>query len=161
MTNRRWKQWQILFSWAPKSLKTVILKDACSLEEKLWQTWTVLKSRDITLLTKICIVKTMVFPVVMSRCESWTVKKSECKRIDTIELWCWRGILRVSPLDCKIKPVNPKGNQPWIFIGSIEAEIQILWCEEPTHWKRPWCWQIEGKTRRRWQRMTWLDSVTD
>ena len=70
-----------------------------------------LKSRDITLLTKVHIVKAMVFSVVMYGCESWTIKKAECQRIDAFELWCWRRL--ESPLDGKeIKPVNPKGNQP-------------------------------------------------
>ena len=71
----------------------------------------ILKSRNITLPTKVCLVKVMVFPVIMYGCESWTIKKAECRRIDAFELWCWRRLL--SPLDCKeIKPVNPKGNQP-------------------------------------------------
>ena len=68
----------------------------------------ILKSRDITLLTKVHIVKAMVFPVVMYGCESWTIKKAEHQRIEAFELWCWT---LKSPLDCKIKPVNPKGNQ--------------------------------------------------
>ena len=71
----------------------------------------IFKSRDLTLPTKVCLVKAMVFPVVMYGCESWTVKKAERQRIDAFELWCWRRLLRV-PLDCKeIQPVNPKGNQ--------------------------------------------------
>ena len=70
----------------------------------------ILKSRDITLPTKVRLVKAMVFPVVRCGCENWTIKKAECWRIDAFELWCWRQLL--SPLDCKeIKPVNPKGNQ--------------------------------------------------
>ena len=70
----------------------------------------VLKSRDITLPTKVCLVKAMVFPVVMYECESWTIKKAEHRRIDAFELWCWRRLN--SPLDCKeIQPVHPKGNQ--------------------------------------------------
>ena len=70
----------------------------------------ILKSRDITLLTKVCIVKAMVFPVVIYGYESWTIKKAERQRIDAFELWCWRRLK--SSLDCKeIKPVNPKGNQ--------------------------------------------------
>ena len=86
----------------------------------------VLKSRDITLPTKVCIVKAMVFPVVMYRCESWTIKKAECQRI------CfWTMVLEKSlesPLDCKeVKPVTPQGNQPWIFIGRTNAEAPILW----------------------------------
>ena len=70
----------------------------------------ILKSRDITSLTNVCLVKAIIFPVVMYGCESWTVKKAECQRIDAFELWCWRRLL--SPLDCKeIQPVNPKRNQ--------------------------------------------------
>ena len=69
----------------------------------------ILKRRDITLSTKVCLVKAMVFPVVMYGCESWTIKKAKCQRIDVFELWCWRRL--ESPLDCKeIQPVHPKGN---------------------------------------------------
>ena len=71
----------------------------------------------------------MVFPIVMYGCESWTIKKAEHWRTDAFKLWCWRRLLRV-PLDSKgIKPVNPEGNQPWIFIGrtDAEAEAPILW----------------------------------
>ena len=72
----------------------------------------VLKSRGITLLTKVCIVKTIIFPVITNSCESWTVKKAGCQRIDDFDLWCWRRRLE-SPLDSKkIKAVNLKGNQP-------------------------------------------------
>ena len=72
----------------------------------------IFKSRDITLLTKVCLVKAMVFPVVMYGCDCLTIKKAEHQRIDAFELWCWRKILE-SPLDCReIKPVNPKENQP-------------------------------------------------
>ena len=71
----------------------------------------ILKSRDITLPTKVCLIKTMVFPVVMYGCEGWTIKRAEHRRIDAFELWCWEKTLE-SPLDCKeIHPVNPKGNQ--------------------------------------------------
>ena len=88
----------------------------------------ILKSRDITLPTKIHLVKAMVFPVVMYGCESWTIKKAECRRIDAFELWCWRRLL--SPLDFKeIQPVYTRGDQSWVFIGrtDAEAEAQILW----------------------------------
>ena len=71
----------------------------------------ILKSRDITLLTKIHLVKAVVFPVVMYGCESWTIKKVECRRIDAFDLWCWRRSLRISWIARKIKPVNHKGNQ--------------------------------------------------
>ena len=87
------------------------LKDACSLEEVMTNLDSILKSRDITLPTKVCLVKAMVFPVVMYGCESWTIKKAELRRIDAFELWCWRRLLDC-PLDCKeIQPVHPKGNQ--------------------------------------------------
>ena len=89
----------------------------------------ILKSRDITLSTKVRLVKAMVFPVVMYGCESWTIKKAECRRIDAFELWCWRTTLE-SPLDCKeIQLVHPKEHQSWVFIGKtdFEAETPILW----------------------------------
>ena len=94
-----------------------------------------LKSRDITLLTKVCIVKAMIFPVVVYRCESWTIKKAECQRINAFELWCWRTL--ESPLDCKeIQSVSPKGNQSWIVIGraDVEAETLVLWPPDPKIW---------------------------
>ena len=72
----------------------------------------VLKSRDITLLTKVCIVRAMVFPVVTYSCESWTIKEAECQRTDAFEMWCWRRLLK-RPLDSKeIRPVNHKEDQP-------------------------------------------------
>jgi len=71
------------------------LKDACSLEEKLTNLDSILRSREITLPTKVRLVKAMVFPVVMYGCEVWTVKKAECRRIDAFELWCWRRLLRI------------------------------------------------------------------
>ena len=89
----------------------------------------ILKSRDITLTTKVHLVKTMVFPMVMYRCESWTVRKAERRKIDAFELPCWRRLLRVS-LDFKeIQPVHPKGDQFWVFTGRTDAEAQtpILW----------------------------------
>ena len=94
-----------------------------------------LKSRDFTLPTKFCLVKAMVFPVVMYGCESWTINKAECRRIDAFELWLEKTL--ESPLDCKeIQPVNPKGNQPWISIArtDAEAETPILWPPDVKDW---------------------------
>ena len=86
----------------------------------------ILKSRDITLPTKVCLVKAMDFPVVVYGCESWTVKKAEHQKIDAFELWCWRRLFRV-PLT-EIQPVHPEGDQSWVFIGRTdEAETPILW----------------------------------
>ena len=91
----------------------------------------ILKSGDITLPTKVHLVKVVVFPVVMYGCESWTIKKAEHRRIDTFELWYWRRL--ESPLDCKeIQPVHPEGDQSWVFIGRTDAEARILW---PPHAK--------------------------
>ena len=101
----------------------------------------ILKSRDITLPTKVHLVKAVVFPVVMYGCESWTVKKAERRKMDAFELWCWRRL--ESPLDCKeIQPVHPKGDQSWVFTEKTDAEAEtpVLWpisCEELTHWKIP------------------------
>ena len=98
----------------------------------------IFKSRDITLPTKVCLVKAMVFPVVMYGCESWTVKKAERQRIDAFVVL--EKTLE-SPLDCKeIQPVHPKGDQSWVFIGRTDAKVEtpILWPPhaELTHWKR-------------------------
>ena len=93
----------------------------------------IFKSRDITLATKVHLVKVMVFPVVMYGCESWTIKKAEHRRIDALN--CGVGEDSESPLDCKeIQPVHPKGDQSWVFIGGtdVEAETPILW---PPHAK--------------------------
>ena len=94
-----------------------------------------LRSRDITLPIKVHLVKAMVSPVVMYGCESWTVKKAERRRIDAFELWCWRRLLRI-PWAAKIKPVNPKGNQSWIFFGKTDAETEalVLWPPDAKSW---------------------------
>ena len=97
----------------------------------------ILKSRDITLSTKVRLVKAMVFPVVVYGCESWTIKKAECRRIDAFELWCWRTLLRV-PWTARrsnqaiLKEISPG----WVFIGStdVEAETAILWPPDTKSW---------------------------
>ena len=115
--------------------------------------------------TKVHLVKAMVFPVVMYGCESGIIKKAERWRIDAFELWCWRRLL--SPLDSKeIQPVHPKGNQSWMFTGrtDVEAETPILWPpDERTHSleKTLMLGKIEGGRRRGWQRMRWLDGITN
>ena len=96
--------------------------------EVMTNLYSILKSRDISLLAKVHLVKAMVFPVVKYGCESWTIKNAECRRIDGFELWCWRRLL--SALDCKeIQPVHSEGDQSWVFIGrtDVEAETPILW----------------------------------
>ena len=86
----------------------------------------ILKSRGITLLTKVRLFKAMVFPVFRSASESWTMKKAECQRIVAFELWYWRRLLRVPWSYEEIKSVHPKGNQSWIFIVRIDAKAEIL-----------------------------------
>ena len=90
----------------------------------------IFKSRDITLPTKVRLVKAMVFPVVMYGCESWTIKKAEHRRIDAFELWYWRKLLRVPwTVRKSFRMVHPKGNQSWVFVGrtDVEAKTPILW----------------------------------
>ena len=95
----------------------------------------IIKSRHSTLLTKVHIVKAMAFPVVIFGCESWTMKKAECQRVDVFELWCSRRL--ENPFGSReIKPVNTKGNQLWIFIGRTdsEADVPILWPPDVKSW---------------------------
>ena len=102
-----------------------------------------LKSKDLTLLTRIHIVKVMIFPIVMYRCESWTIKKAERQRIDAFELWCWRRLLRV-PWTARrsnqsiLKEINPKYSMEGLV---LQLQYLVTWCKEPTHWKRWWCWE--------------------
>ena len=97
---KKWKQWQILFSWAPKSMWTLTtaMKLRCLLlgRKAMTNLDSILKSRDITLPVEVHRVKAMVFLVVMLGCESWTIKKAECYRINAFKLWCWRRLLRVT-----------------------------------------------------------------
>ena len=127
-----------------------------------------LKSRDIALPTKVCLVKAMVFPVVMYGCESWTIKKAERQRTDTFELWCWRRLLRV-PWTARrsnksiLKEISPEYS---LFIGRTDAkaEAPILWPPDSKSWLI-WEDPDAGKDwrgkRRGWQRMRWLDGITD
>ena len=95
-----------------------------------------LKSRDITLPRKICIVKAMVFSVVKNSCESWTMKKAEHQRIEAFELWCYRRLMRVPWTARRSNQVNLKGNQPWILTGSTdgEAEAPVFWSPDVSSW---------------------------
>ena len=142
---KQWKQWRLYFGGSKITADGDCgheIKRRLLLRRKvLTNLDSILKSRDITLSTKVYLVKAVVFPVVMHGYESWTVKKAECQRIDAFELWCWRRLK--SPLDCKkIQPLHPKGNQSWIFIGSTDAEAEtpILWPPDPKNrliWKDP------------------------
>ena len=105
----------------------------------------IFKSRDITLLTKVRLIKAMVFPVIINGCESWTVKKAEHWRIYAFELWCWRRLLRV-PWSARrsnqsiLKEISPESHwKDWCW--SWNSNTSATWCEELTHSKRPWCWE--------------------
>ena len=102
----------------------------------------ILKSRDLTLLTKAHIIKATVFPVVTYRCESWTIKKVDRGRIDALKLWCWRRLLRVPWTARRSNQSILKVSQPWIFSGRTDAkaEAPILW-QTPDSWKRYLCWE--------------------
>ena len=123
----------------------------------------ILKSRDITLPTKVRLVKAIVFPVVMYECESWTVKKAEHWKIYVFEMWCWRRLLRVP---WTARRSNQSILQSRVFTGrtDVEAEIPILWPPHAKNWligKDPELGKIEGRRRRGRQRMRWLDGVID
>ena len=138
---------------------------------------TVLKRRNITLLTKIHLVKAMVFPVVMHGCESWTINKAEHQRIEAFELWCLRRLLIVlwttrRPNQSILNEISPEFHwKDWCW--SWRSNTLSTWCEEPTHWKRPWCWERskaggEGNDRgwdgwmaspTQWT-WVWVDSVS-
>ena len=140
------------------------IKTSLLLERKVMTNLdSMLKSRDITLLTKVCIVKAMVFPAVICRCESWTTKQAECWKFDAFKLWYWRRL--EIPLDCKeIQPVSPKRNQAWMFIGRIDAKASILGYlmqRASSFEKTLMLGKTEGKRRRGQQRKRWLDSITD
>ena len=105
----------------------------------------ILKSRDITLPTKVCIVKAMVFPVVMYGCESWTIKKAEHQRIDAFELWCWRRLSRV-PWTARRsnqsiqKEISPEYSLEGLML-KLKLQYLASWCKELTYCKRPQCWE--------------------
>ena len=167
---KQWKQCQSSLFWAPNSLQMVTaamkLKDTYSLEGKLWPTWIAYWKADITLPTKADLVKAIVFPVAMYGCESWIVKKAECRRIDGFELWCWRRFLRV-PWTARrsnqsiLKEISPGCSLEGLMlklklqyfghlIGSVDSLEKSLMLG-----------RIVGRRRRGWQRMRWLDGITD
>ena len=126
----------------------------------------IFKSRDITLPTKVRLDKSMVFPLVMYGCESWTVMKAECRRIDAFELWCWRRLLRVSWTARRSnQPIL--GNQSWVFTGRTDSEAATPILSPPnappadSFEKTLMFGKTEGRRRRGQQRMRWLDGITD
>ena len=169
MGGRR-KQWQILFSWAQISLQTVTagmkLKDACFLEEKLTNLESLLKSRDITLLTKVQIVEGMVFPVIMYGCESWNIKKSECWRIDAFDPWYYRRLFRVpwTPRRSNqtiLKEINSEYSLEGLMLKLKLQYFGHLMPRADSLAMTLMLGKLVGKRRSRQQRMKWLDGITD
>ena len=103
----------------------------------------ILKSRDITLPTKVCLVKALGFPVVIYGCESWTIKKAEHRRTDAFKLWCWRRLLRVPWTARRSNQSILNEVSPEYSLEGLKLKLQYLaiWCKELTHLKRPWCWE--------------------
>ena len=126
----------------------------------------ILKSRDITLSTKAHLVKAMVFPVVMYGCESWTIKKAECRRIDAFELWCWRRLLRVPWTAQRSKQSILKEISPACSLEGLILRLKLqyfghLMRRSDSFEKTLMLGKIEGRRRSRRQRMRWLDGITD
>ena len=128
--------------------------------------YSILKSRDITLPTKVRLVKAMVFPVVMNGCESWTTKKAECWRIDAFEPWCWRRLLRV-PWTARrsnqsiIKEISPEYSLEGLMMKlKLQYSVHLMRRTDSSE-KTLILGKIEGRKRRGWQRMRWLDGITD
>ena len=145
---KQWKQWLTFFGGASK----ITADGDCSHEIKrclllgrkvMTNLDSILKSRDITLSTKVPLVKLMVFPVIMYGCESWSIKKAECQRIDAFELWCWRRLL--STLGLQGDPTSPSWRRSVVgahwkdWCWSWNSSTLATWCEELTLLKRPWC----------------------
>ena len=135
---KQWKQCETLILGAPKSLQMVTvamkLRHLLLGRKAMINLDSILKSRDITLSTKIHLVKAIVFAVVMYGCESWTIKKAEHRRIDVLN--CGVGEDSWESLGLQGDPVHPKGNQSWIFIGRTDAEVEtpILWPPDAKNW---------------------------
>ena len=124
------------------------------------------KGRDITLLTKICLVKAMVFPVVMYGYESWTIKKVECQRIDAFALWCWRRFLRVSwtarrANQSVLEEISPEYSLKWLMLKLKLQNFGLLMWRANSLEKTLMLGKIEGRRRRGWERMRWLDGITN
>ena len=167
---KQWKQCQTLFWGVPKSLQMVIAamkwRHLLLGRKPMTNLDSILKSRDITLPTKVHLVKGMVFPVVMYGCENWTIKKAEHWRIDAFELWCWRRLLRV-PWTARRsnKSILKEISSEYLLEGlMLKLKLQyfghLMWRTDSLE-KTLILGKIETTRRRGWQRMRWLDGITD
>ena len=124
----------------------------------------ILKSRDITLPTKVCLVKAMVFPIVMYGCESWTIKKAERWRIDVFELWCWRRLLRVPWVVRRwnqsiLKKISPESSLEGLML-KLQYFGHLMWRTDSLE-NTLMLGKVKGRRRRGWQKMRWLDGITN
>ena len=166
---KQWKQWQIIFfsskitadgDYSHEMKRHLLLgrKAMTNLES-------ILKSRDITLPTKVHLIKAMVFPVVMYGCESWTIKKAECWRIDAFELWHWRRLLRV-PWTARrsnqsiLREISPEYSLGWLMLKLKLQYFGLLMQRTDSLEKALMLGKIEGGRRGGRQRMRWLDGIT-
>ena len=166
---KQWKQCQTIFLGSKISADADISHEIkrCLLHRRKVMTNldSILKSRVITLPTKVCLVKAIVFPVVMYGCESWTIKKAEHWRTDAFELWCWRRLLRFpwTTRRCKqsiLKEISPEYSLEGLILKlKLQYFGHLMWRTDSLEKSLMWG-KIEGRGRRGWQRMRWLDGVT-
>ena len=166
---KQWKQCQTLYFFG----STVSADGDCSHEIKtllgrkvMTNLDSISKSRDISLPTKVCLVKAMVFPGVIYGCESWTIKKTECRRIDAFQLWCWRRFLRV-PWTARrsnqsiLKEISPEYSLEGLMLKlKLQYYVHLIWRTNSSE-KTLMLGQIEGRRWRGWQRMRWLYGITN
>ena len=142
------------------------LKGTCSLKKSYENLDSILKSKDITLPTKFCLIKAMVFPVVIYDCESWTIKKTEHQRIDVFELWCWRRLLKTPWTARRSNQSILKEISPEFSLEGLMLKLKLQYfghLMRRTDWleKTLMLGKIKGRRRRGWQRMRWLDGTTN
>ena len=161
------KQWETMFFYSKITVDGDLEIKRCLLlgRKPMTNLDSIFKSRDITLLTKVRLVKAMVFPVVMYGCESWTIKKAVHRRTDAFELWCWRRFLRV-PWNARrsnqsiLKEISPEYSLEWLILKLKLQYSGLMWRTDSLE-KTLMLRKIEGGRRRGWQRMRWLDGITD
>ena len=168
---KQWKQWHTLF-WGGSKITAdgdcshVIKRRLLHGRKAMTNLDSILKSRDITLPTSVHLIKAMVFPVVMYGCKSWTIKKTECQRIDAFELWCWRKLLRI-PWTARrsnqsiLKEINPRCSLEGMMLKlKLQYFGHLMWRVDSLE-KTLMLGGIGGRRRRGWQMMRWLDGITD
>ena len=167
---KQWKQWQTLSLGAPKSLQMVTtavkLKDACSWKKSYDQPRQHVEKQRHYFADKVHLVKVMVSPVVMYRCESWTIEKAEHRRIDAFELWCWKRLLRVLWTARRSNQSILKEISPEYSLEGLMLRLKLQYFghqmqRTDSFEKTLLLGKIDGRRRRRQERMRWLDSITN